>query len=100
MIAFSLPENPPVQAVVQQNNVEVAAVYDHYFGLSQGLAPLGWIKVGTVLGEDEVPSMAAEEITPRTSGAASLNFIAACHKNSRDSPSPGTGVDIDQAPIY
>ena len=59
--AFSLPDNPQVQAVIQQDNVEVAAVYDHYFGVSQGHAPIDWIKVGTwkvptktVLGEDEV----------------------------------------------
>ncbi len=32
---------------IQQNNVEVAAVYDRWFGFKDGDTPPGWIKVGT-----------------------------------------------------
>ncbi len=39
-------ENNAAQAVLQKNNIEVAAVYDEWFGFQGNSAPPGWIKVG------------------------------------------------------
>ena len=44
-LRYILRENDAAQAVLQKNNVEVAAVYDDWFGFQQA-APPGWIRVG------------------------------------------------------
>jgi hypothetical protein len=58
---YLLQDNPAVRDVMEKNNVEVVAIYDHWFGLQQGYTPPGWIRVGvwrvpnrTILGGDAV----------------------------------------------
>jgi hypothetical protein len=46
-VYYALPNSKAVQAVIRENHVEVAAVYDELFGLGPGSLPPGWIKVGS-----------------------------------------------------